>query len=152
MSVNARYLCNTCMTICYADGARVFLKNKDITAHEVYSILTKLDDVRKNIYIDEEDVLEGRLKDLAKWLARHKGHEILLTNENALDMITTEAYKTETVDGEVNPLTGEEEAEKLQKDMRGAEKKRIVGIMKKHIGLEHAEAIAEEIVKNQVFY
>lgn len=146
MGAEARFICFTCKTICYADGSRNYWGGKEIPPiEELEAAIGAARIVAKYIsphYYDTQIPIKF-LEMLVGWLRRHQGHKISITSDYGMDMGDWEDYKTESVDGKVATLTREEENEEACRQAKEANTERIKGIIKKYP--LHPEDAAPEI-------
>ena len=116
MSVDARWICHTCKTICFANGARSYLNYK-LGLEAAEEFLKFLDTSYNKIFFSSytSEFYESNevrsLRHFVKWAGRHKGHRLLLTNDHSVSPDDFPDYKAETVDGVVSKTSFSEDME-----------------------------------------
>lgn len=109
MGVDARWICHTCKTVCFADGARSIL-SYDIKFDAAQHFLTLAPKITDGSYIGGWEDLLKTLEDFVKWYRRHNGHQVLMTNDISLDFADLSDYRNEMVNGQLSPTTFGEDA------------------------------------------
>ena len=113
MGVDARWICHTCKTMCYADGARSYLNHK-LTLEDAIQFLADakrfVDKSLRKVFLDysvgltDSSEIES-LRDFVMWAARHKGHKTVLTNDMSVSRDDFPDYRAESVGGVVDKTT-----------------------------------------------
>lgn len=107
MSVEARWICHTCKTICCAGGRRDILNYKsfpeglDLEYIDMASYMVVY--LGRKLIIEDYAHVPNRVFDflehLRKWIRRHGNHAVNITNDHGLDMFDLSGYHMETTAG-----------------------------------------------------
>lgn len=104
MGVDARWVCHTCKTMCFADGARSILVH-GVSVADLEAFLILAPKITKGHYISGWDTLLGTARDHLRWRKRHEGHKIYITNDSSVSRSDFPDYRAETVGGKVSKET-----------------------------------------------
>lgn len=108
MGADAKWVCNTCRTVCSRGGRPIFktvpvnptvrgmklLKQQFSRLMEMIELVT--DDKERYIFF---------LDDLVAWLSRHENHDVHIGSDYSTDFMDLDEYRDETVDGKISSMT-----------------------------------------------
>lgn len=120
MGEDARWVCNTCKTICYRGGTPAIQHGAIESRQEVTTLKEELRHLMESLRIEDCDDKMQFLDDLYTWLGVHEGHNILIGSDYSTDNMDLDNYRVESIDGVTHELTIIEEQEQGYKDA-GAE-------------------------------
>lgn len=106
MGEDARWVCNTCKTVCYRGGRPIFQGIPAyMSLHGIRQHKEQITSFSSTFVLDDKDSMIGFLDDLQRWLSRHEGHNIHIGSDYSTDMWDLDDYHSETVDGKISKLS-----------------------------------------------
>lgn len=116
MGEEARWVCNTCRTVCSRGGRPLTHSVK--TLDGVAKARSALASASVFMEVSNHDYLVMFLDDLYSWLCRHQGHNIHVGSDYTIDAADLRKYYNESVDGRRSDATRLELETRSWKDWR----------------------------------
>lgn len=103
MGNDARWVCNTCKTVCSRGGRLIFHETLcTMSVATIAQLKSEIHDLSHKVVIGDLDHIVGFLDDLQVWVRRHEGHNIHIGSDYSIDEMDLGGYHNELMNGKVS--------------------------------------------------